>query len=390
MRILVLSERFYPEEFLINDLVSEWIKQGHIIDVITQVPSYPYDRIYDNYKNHIYQTTNEWKGVTIHRVRTVLGYNSSVKRKVLNYVSFAFLTSLWAIIFGWKYDRVFAFHSGPLTMALAGVPLRFLWWRKCMIWTQDVWPDTVYAYGIKKTWITQKLLGILVWFIYKGYKSISVSCPGFIGKITPYMNRKVLYFPQWSFPNSPAISIIPHTKRVFTFAGNIGSVQNLEVLIDVFGSMRLSNSILQIVGDGIYLSKLKELVKENNYNNIEFTGRLPREKMPDVFAGSDVLIISLKSEFDLTIPAKFQAYIASGRPILGVVRGDTAKLINDYNLGLSADPDNRKEIADAFTKMAEASQEQIIEWQSNALKMSNSEFSRENIVGKITNSLFSI
>lgn len=387
MKILILTERFYPEEFLINDLAAEWKRQGYDVEVLTQVPSYPYDHIYQNYKNNLCQTTHEFHGIPIHRIRTVLGYNSSVKRKILNYISFALLTSIWALLNGWRYQRVFAFHSGPLTMAFAGLVLRFVWWRKCMIWTQDVWPDTVYNYGIKPSWAMRKCLGALVWFIYKAYSSISVSCPGFIDRLKPYVKRKVLFFPQWTASSYCCPTRDRQETVVFTFAGNIGSVQNLDVLLVTFGNLRLPNAILRIVGDGVFLNKLKGIVEKNHFMNIEFTGRLPSDHMPEIFAASDVLIISLKPEFDLTIPAKFQAYIAAGRPILGIVRGDTASLIQKYNLGVTADPAQPTEIAKAIEKFMHSNNDQFNAWQANARKLSRTLFDRDKIITDMTNSL---
>ena len=40
-KVLVIVERFYPEDFLANDLVAEWKKLGDEVEVLTQVPSYP-------------------------------------------------------------------------------------------------------------------------------------------------------------------------------------------------------------------------------------------------------------------------------------------------------------------------------------------------------------
>src|SRR5574344_1863106 len=173
-RLLVLTERFFPEEFLINDLAQEWQRRGFAVEVLTQVPSYPYDKIFQGYDNCFCQTTKEIPGMAIHRVKTVLGYNHSVKRKVLNYISFAWRTAWWAVFNGWRYDAVFTCHTGPLTMAAAGCVCRWLWWRKTVIWTQDPWPDTVYNYGVKPRWWIQKCLNGLVRFFYWGYRDISV------------------------------------------------------------------------------------------------------------------------------------------------------------------------------------------------------------------------
>ncbi len=356
-KILILTERFYPEEFLINDLAAEWRSRGFQVEVLTQVPSYPYDRIFDGYRNRFFQTTREFHDIPVHRVRTVLGYNLGKRRKIVNYVSFAFWTSLWAVFNGGRYDRVFTFHSGPLSMASAGLVFRFLWWRKCMIWTQDVWPDTVYNYGVAPTRTARFLLGLVVRTIYLAYSGISVSCPGFVERLRPYTKKAVHFFPQWAAQDTPLPPRKKNARTVFTFAGNIGSVQNLESVVRAFGELRNPDAELRIVGGGIYLERLQKLVEEKQYANVTLYGRRPQAEMPRFFEESDVLIISLKAEFNLTIPAKFQAYIAAGRPILGLVRGDTAALIEKNNLGIIADPAEESSIAQAFVTMCGSSEE---------------------------------
>lgn len=383
MKILILAERFYPEDFLINDLALTWKKQGHTIEVISQTPSYPHDKIWEGYKNKLFQTTNEFENIKIHRVRTLLGYNKSVTLKILGYFYFAILSSIWAIFNGWKYDRVFTYNTGPLTNGTAALVLRFLWWKKCMIWTQDVWPDTIYSYGIKPRWYVKFFVNILIWIIYKGYKRIIVSSPNFIKKIKPYVNCDIQFCPQWSSESISLNPICEKQNKIFTFAGNIGSVQNLEVLARTFGDLKLKNATLKIVGDGIFLKRLIELKENNHYTNIEFTGRLPRNMMPQIFEKSDILIISLAPQLDLTIPAKFQAYLAAGRPIFGIIRGDTAKMIKDYNLGITADPASPEDIEYGFKEFMSADHQKLLSWSNNAKQLSSTQFSKDKIVAKI-------
>ncbi len=389
MKILILAERFHPEEFLINDLASEWKRAGHVVEVLTQVPSYPHDRIYDGYRNKWFQTTTELNGIPVHRVRTVLGYNSRMWRKILNYISFAFLTGWFALFRGWKYERVFTFHSGPLTMAYAGVIFKLFWCKKCMVWTQDVWPDAVYNYGIKPTRFMRSLLGTIVRAVYWGYEVITVSCPGFAEILKPYTAKKVRFLPQWTVQKDASPEKNKGEPVVFTFAGNIGSVQNLENVVRIFGELRDERMLLKLVGSGIYLERLQKTVAEHGYKNIIFTGRLPQSEMPEQFNASDVLVISLKSDFNLTIPAKFQEYIASGRPILGLVRGEVSELIKKHELGISADPNDDGDIAAAFLAMTEAGSTDFIRWRNNGLKLSAAEFDRNRIINEMTNLLVS-
>ena len=382
MRILVLTERFYPEDFLINDLCSELKKEGVEIEVLTQVPSYPKDAIYEGYRNRLFQTTNEYLGIPIHRVRTVLGYNRKLRSKVINYISFAFWTSLWALFNGWKYQRIFTYQTGPLSMASAGIIFSFIWRKKCMIWTQDIWPDTVYHYGIKKTFFTDLFLKIVVKGIYSAYNNIAVSCPGFVQLLRPYTKKKIYYIPQWATNGSQKTSKKEvKDKKIFTFAGNIGSVQNIDLLVEAFECLPKSvDAELRIIGDGIYYKKIKSMLEKSNNKNIVLVGKRPKDEMPKWFYESDVLIISLKPQFNLTIPAKFQAYLAAGRAIFGAISGDVAMMIDRYSLGYTADPSSRESITNTFIRFCNGSSAQFDLWQKNALYLSTTMFDRTKIL----------
>lgn len=388
-RVLILTERFYPEEFLINDLAAELKKNNHI-EILTQVPSYPHDKVFQGYCNKLFQTTCEYQDIPVHRVKTYCGYNKSVFIKIFNYLNFAFLTSLWAFFYGFRYDKIFIYHTGPLTMASASLIFHYFWRKKCMIWTQDLWPDSVYAYGFKPTWWKRFLLENFVKMIYSSCSVITVSSPGFIEKLKAYVRKKdIVFVPQWSPVNegaSPEIKKEKKEKRVFTFAGNIGSVQNLDMVIEVFGTLKLKNCCLQLVGGGVFLEPLRKYAAENEFHNIYFTGRLPQKDMPEIFAASDILILSLKPEFSMTLPAKFQAYIAAGKAVLGIIEGDTAHLIKKYEAGYAAVPD-KESIKKAFLYLADVSDEEICKWGNNALRLSETMFNREKIIHEFQNML---
>ena len=391
-KVLILTERFYPEEFLINDLAVALKESGMTVEVLTQVPSYPHDRVFTGYSNRLFQTTEEFNGIKIHRVKTYCGYNKSVFKKIFNYLNFALLTSLWCMFCGYRFKRVFIYHTGPLTMASAAVVMRFFWRRQCVIWTQDIWPDAVYAYGFKPTWWKKLLLDSFVRIIYSACDRVIVSSPGFEKKLSGYTSRQVEFLPQWNQIDFNASSVPGEgvkDKRIFTFAGNLGTAQNLEALIEAFGELRLTNCVLQLVGGGIMLEPLQELVKQKGYDNIAFTGRLPQDQMPQIFAASDVMIISLKDKYSMTVPAKFQAYIAAGKPILGIIGGDTAELIKEHDIGIAVEQD-RESIQKAFCYLARCDVKTIRGWQVNSLKLSEEKFNRTDLIGRIKDMLSGI
>ena len=350
-KILILVERFYPEDFLVNDLASEWKRMGYDVEVLTQVPSYPFDKIFDGYKNKIYQTTTELDGIPVHRVSTIFGYNTSVKRKVLNYLHFGLLTSLWAIWNGRKYDRVFVYHTAALTMASAVVPLKWLWHRPITIWTQDLWPDAVWGFGFKPSRWKSALLNAFVKFIYARCDRITVSCRRYVKRIKELTGRDAEWIPQWEPANMELPAKGSDGKVVFMFAGNMGVPQDLPNVIEGFIKANLEDAELWLVGGGVMFEPLKE--KYGETNGVRFCGRQPRGAMPNWFAKADALIISLTTQYCLTLPGKFQTYIKTGKPLLGILNGEARELIEENDIGITASPDNVEDIAFAYRKLYE-------------------------------------
>ena len=383
-KILILTERFFPEEFLVNDLASEWKRRGHAVEVLTQAPSYPFDKVFEGYRNRFYQTTTELNGIPVHRVSAVLGYNKRVTRKIWNYVHFAFLTSCWALFNGWRYKRVFIYHTGPLTMASAAVVFHYLWWRRCTIWTQDLWPDAVYAYGFKPSPLKRLLLNTFVRFIYSSCRTITVSCRGFIGRIREITGREAEFVPQWDVGTPEIPPRAPDGKTVFLFAGNLGVPQALPNVIEGFVRARLDDAELHLVGGGVMLEALRKQVAELGAKNIVFHGRQPRAKMPAFFARADVLVISLSEGYRLTLPGKFQTYLKTRRPLFGILYGDVRELIIEHHLGEVAIPEDIEEIARGFIRSAERNRSGgCAEAGKNARALSDGAFSRSYLIGRL-------
>ena len=348
-KILILVERFYPEDFLVNDLASEWKRMGHEVEVLTQVPSYPFDKIFDGYENKTFQTTIELNDIPVHRVSTIFGYNTSVKRKILNYLHFGILTTLWAIWNGRKYDKIFVYHTAALTMASAVGPLKWIWRKNITIWTQDLWPDAVWGFGFKPSRWKAALLNAFVRFIYGRCDRIIVSCRRYVQRIKELTGRDAEWVPQWE----PVEMLLPEKtfcgKTVFMFAGNMGVPQNLLNVIEGFIDAGLEDAELWLVGGGVMFEPLKE--KYSKLEQIRFCGRQPRNEMPKWFAQADALIISLTDKYCLALPGKFQSYIKTGKPILGILNGEARELIDEFKIGHTSGPENITEISAAYDRM---------------------------------------
>lgn len=356
LKVLILTERFYPEEFIINELAAGWAAGGLQADVLTQAPSYPLGRLFKGYSNAPFSSEN-WRGINIARFFTVTGYRDSLFLKLLNYLSFAVTGTLAALVKARGYDRIFVYQTGPLTLALPAVFARKLYGIPVTIWTQDIWPDMVYAYGFKKSKALDWWLGALIGFIYRNCDGILVSCEGFAGRIKEYVpGRDIKHFPNWPtvLPDGGAAAERLPEGFNFTFAGNVGKLQNLENVLRGFALAVKEQPALKlnIVGDGSHLETLSGIVKAENIPGVTFWGRRPAADMPKFFAPSDVMVVSLNDApgLDLTVPAKFQAYLAFHKPMLCAMNGAVKDLVERHGVGLWADPGSPAGIRDVFLK----------------------------------------
>ena len=389
-KILIVTECFYPEEFKINDVALSWKDKGYDVDVLTLAPTYPLGRVYPGYKNKIY-SKDEWQGINVYRVHATLGYKDSAFKKILKYLNFMILGSVVSLFIGKRYDYVFGFNMSALTSMLPAVLIGKLYKKPVNFWALDIWPDSVYAYGFKKTKALSYFLDKFVKFMYCNVANIALSSKGFESKLRPYSRSDLTfsYLPQWADDldmSAELADLGADDKIQFTFAGNVGKMQNLENIINAFcllSSKYQEKSQLNIIGDGSNLNNLKLIA--NNNPNIIFHGKKPRLDMGSYYKASDFLIISLIDDpiFSVTVPAKTQTYIAAKKPILAIIKGDTASIIQDNNLGLCVDPSKIDAITTMFQRCVDMSQTEIQNFTNENDRLLATIFNKEKTINKL-------
>lgn len=372
-----------------NDLAVEAARRGIRVSVLTQQPSYPCGRIPKGRRNSLF-SHEDWAGVEIFRIKTVLGYRESLSFKLLNYCWFAAYASIAALCLRRRFDRVLVYQTGPLTMAIPGILFSKLHRTPLAIWTQDVWPDSVYAYGFRKTPVLSHVLDVFVGWVYRSANAILISCRGFEVALGKYTDKKMTYAPNWPLsPYKP--EIVPRSdvggRPVFLFAGNVGKVQNLENLIRGYALASLTPGfwgLLRIVGDGSALEGLKSLSRDLGVD-IDFVGRKPSSAMSEEYACADFLVLSLsdKPVLRLTVPSKFQMYLSVGKPILCAAEGEVREIVDQQCLGQSADAESPESIALAFITLSRATDADLGKWKDNASRLFKGSFDRDTIISSI-------
>ena len=390
MRILIVSEVFWPEDFVINDLANEWQQMGNHVEVVTQYPSYPHGRVYDGYKNQG-ETDENWNGIIVHRFPLIEGYRDSKIKKFANYIKFVRQGRKIVKRIAKRFDVIFVSQTGPLTVALPAIYAKQLSNASIVIWTEDIWPDVVWTYGVPKLKPIVWYLDKLIKKVYNNCDRIFVSSKSFEDIIKRYTNQKIEYAPNWLRPTNESVSDIhlDKTKFNFMFTGNVSRYQNLINTVLGFGRAKLQNCILNIVGDGSYLDQVKQIVDENKIENVVFHGRKPYSTMNDILRQSDVLLLPLIADEGIckTEPFKIQSYLNSGKPIMGILIGSGKEIIEENGIGLVAEPDDIDDISRVFIEMIDFAKQSGDSVSVKAKSLMNTRFCREKIISFISSNL---
>ena len=356
--ILVVSQYFYPEQFRINDICTEWIKRGYKVTVLTGIPNYPQGEYFEGY-DLVHKRTEEWNGIRIIRIPLIPRGHNSIGL-VANYFSFVISGFIWKSLTKIKADYVFTFEVSPMTQALIGV-----WYAKKnkiphYLYVQDLWPENVeIVTGIHSPFIL-KPIGKMVDYIYKNCDQIFATSPSFVKEICKrgVDEEKVHYWPQYAeeFYRPMEPSKDRDKRFTITFTGNIGYAQGLDILPKVAEKLkeRQTEARFLIVGDGRYKDEFENEIRKRNVSEMfEMIGRKPAEEIPRILADSDAAFISFMDNplFAMTIPAKLQSYMACGVPIVASATGETKRIIEEAQCGVCCEIGNVEQLVTAIQSM---------------------------------------
>lgn len=342
--ILVISQYFYPEQFRINDMCTEWVKRGYKVTVLTGYPNYPQGKYYEGY-GWFKKTKQHWKGVNIIRIPLTARGKGAVKL-AMNYFSFVIAGFFWAKITKIKADYVFTFEVSPMTQALIGV-----WYSKRRkipnyLYVQDLWPENVKIVTGIHSPIVIKPIEAMVNHIYKHCDVIFATSPSFVKEIQKrikHNKNKVKYLPQYAEDfykpverkSVPEIPDDDSFKIIFT--GNIGQAQGLDILPKTAKLIKGKEKVkFVIVGDGREKENFLKQIADNNVQDMfVMVDRQPPERIPELLGACDAAFISFMPDplFEKTIPAKLQSYMACGMPIIASANGETKRIIEEAKCG---------------------------------------------------------
>ncbi len=396
MRILVVSQYFWPENFRINDLVTEWCRRGHDVTVLTGYPNYPSGKIFPEFCENPHEFAC-YSGAKVVRVPLFARGNGAV-RLLLNYVSFAVSASLlgtWRLR-GKIFDVIFVPQLSPVTVGLPSAFLRRVKRVPQVFWVLDLWPETLEAVGVVRSSRMLKVVGRLVSFIYNRCDLVLAQSRSFIPAIKKYSKPEVRveYFPSWSDMTFDFSSVEPAVEvcageQYFNvmFAGNVGDAQDFPAILDAAQILKDQKNIRWlIVGDGRAADWVRsEVASRGLADCFIMLGQYPIERMPSFYIHANALLVSLKDTpiFAMTIPGKLQSYLASGIPVLAMLNGEGGEVVSRSRSGLSCPAGDGKALAKAVRSLASMSTVELTEMGARGLELSHAAFDRDVLITKL-------
>ena len=398
MKILIVSQYFFPENFKVNDVAFELSKKGHEVTVLTAKPNYPKGKFYSGYT--MFNNSEEIiRGVRIIRTPIYPRKNGGKVALSLNYISFLFF-SLFACLFrvNGKYDVILAHLTSPITAALPAIWLKKKFKIPLVLWVLDLWPESVSATTNINNRFFYRMLTKLVSFIYRKANRILISSKFFLKSVKEKISDQevpIIYFPNWAediFTKVKKANYeLPSFPEGFNlmFAGNIGNAQDFESIIKAAELTKKYPINWLIVGDGRKYNWLVNEKTKLGLSNVALLGRHPLESMPFFFKKADAMLVSLKDEpiFKLTVPAKIQAYMASNKAILAMINGEANQLILESNCGFTCQAGDFKTLANNAIAMSKLSlkERKVLEYNAGQFYANN--FTKKILLSKLENQL---
>lgn len=374
MRILIVSQYFYPENFRVNQLATALRDGGHDVVVLTGQPNYPTGRFFPGYGS-LRPQTDHWNGIEVIRVPIFARRAGRGWQLALNYLSFAISGTLFGLPRArGAFDACVAFCPSPITIAIPAIVRRMLRKTPVAIWLQDLWPESVLAVTRTRSRTMKWGLGAMVRWIYRRVDQIWIQSPAYADSVAAHGARaeQIAYVPNWAEDlydcsrwADVAGEALPQNSMVY--AGNFGRSQGLETIIDAADRARIvaPSAHWVLVGDGLLGDWLQtEVQRRALQSHVTVMARREPQDMPRLLKPATALLVTLADDpvFAQTVPSKLQSCLASGRPIVASLAGESARIVGEAQCGIACNPQDADALANAvrdITGMPEAERDKL-------------------------------
>ena len=166
-------------------------------------------------------------------------------------------------------------------------------------------------------------------------------------------------------------------KIVISYLGTHGLAHGLKFILESISKISNPDIHFLFIGDGAEKENLIKYSKTLHLKNLTFLESVTKSEIPLYIEISDYSLVNLKNsdEFKNVIPSKIFENIAMYKPILLGVEGESKKLIDDYQVGVCFEPENKESFLNAIYDIQKLDRESF---KVNCNKML-ADFDRNNI-----------
>jgi glycosyltransferase involved in cell wall biosynthesis len=371
MHILFLTDNFPPE---VNAPASrtfehcrEWVKAGHQVTVITGAPNFPKGKVFNGYRNRLWQQ-EIMAGIRVIRVWTYITANEGFARRTLDYLSYMF-TSFLASLFVRSVDVVVGTSPQFFTVCAAyftGLLKRVPW----VFELRDIWPESIRVVGAVRQSKALDLLEKVELFLYcKANVIVSVTYAFRISLIRRGVSGDKIYVVTNGvdigrfLPRAKDVDLLRKydllDRFVVGYIGTHGLAHALDTLLDAAKILRAAPDgdrfRIIMLGDGANKLALCQRARDEGLDNIIFVDSVSKDEVVRYWSILDASIIHLKKDklFATVIPSKLFESMGMAIPILHGVDGESAGIVQREDVGLTFEPENPEALVHGLRRLAD-------------------------------------
>ena len=365
MRILFLTDNFPPETNAPATRTYEhclkWINMGYQVTVITCFPNFPKGKVFEGYTNKLYQKENI-DGITVIRVWSYIAENNGFVKRIIDYISYALTSFLFGLFV--KTDLIIA-TSPQFFTAISGRMLSIFKRIPWVMEVRDLWPDSIAAVGsMNKSSKSFKMLKKIEHYLYLSASKIIVVTDSFKkyliekhqinqDKVGVFKNGVLVSNFKKPKPNDVLTlkeSLGLKNKIIISYLGTHGLAHGLKFILESISKISNPDLHFLFIGDGAEKENLIKYSKTLHSKNFTFLKSVTKSEIPLYIEISDFSLVNLKKsgEFKNVIPSKIFENIAMYKPILLGVEGESKELIDDYEVGVCFEPENKESFLNAI------------------------------------------
>ncbi len=366
MNILFLTDNFPPETNAPATRTYEharnWVAAGHRVTVLANVPNFPTGKVFPGYRNKLWQR-EAMDGIRVVRVWTYVTANEGFLGRSLDYFSFG-VTSVVGGLFLRAPDVIVA-TSPQIFTALGGCMLAWIKRRPFVFELRDLWPDSILAVGAMRDGPLLRMLRRLEYWLYhraakivsvtQSFKRILVANGVPQEKIAVIRNGVDLKaFVPGPKPAELARRLGLEGRFVAAYVGTTGMAHGLDALLLAAELLRDRGDLaFVLVGTGADRARLEREAERRGLDHVLFAGPVDKEEVKQYWRLCDVALVLLKDApiFRHVIPSKIFEAMATGRPIILGVRGESQELLQEAGAGIAVPPENPQALAEAIRKI---------------------------------------